>query len=159
MKTTPTFQYLYEARLEGEQRKNARHLIARELDFYRTFRHGSKAARLSGRADDCFTAETADGPVALYPVVATTTEPGIGRSRPRLSVKWRVGVEVTIHGGRWHPPESDEQIIVDAADSIGKALLLADHALELFHQNEAEAAHWHCREVRHEKSHPMREAF
>lgn len=156
MKTTPTqYLHLYQAKLSPDALKSVRHQIATEVEFYRTFRHGNANPALKGNAIDGYEVITSDGPVMLYPVVATETTPGIGRTRTSNRLKWGVSVEVMVGGGRWHPAESDDQAIVSAADSIAKALLMARHALELHQMGECESGHWFCREAARERRHPV----
>lgn len=155
MKTEHNYLHLYQAKLSPEALKKIRHQIATEVDFYRTFRHGSKSPALKGNATDGYEVETESGPVMLYPVVATETTPSIGRARTSQRLKWSVSIEVMVGGGRWHPPEADEQTIVNAADSIAKALLMAQHAVELHNLGECESGHYFCREAARERRHPV----
>lgn len=113
---------LCELRSDHPERAKMRARAARELDFYRRYRRGTNRPRLRGM-DGSYMAETEDGPVALYAV--------FDQDNRRGGVMWRVTCEVTSGGSHWQPPDTDEVTIVEAARSIGEALLVAHHAIEL----------------------------
>lgn len=122
---------LCELRSDDPARKRLRERVARELDFYRRYRQGTKNPKLHGM-DGCYTAETPDGPVTIYAV--------FDEENRRGGPFWRVTCEVTSGGSYWEPPDTDEVVIVEAARSIGEALLLTRHAVELRNEQECQRA-------------------